>query len=341
MTSLGRVVVTVAVAAVVIGLTVVGVYYLRGDAPAKELPRTKPEVVSTPDPSRARDVGAGDDSPAVRQVLYSSGGAGGARAAPAAPAGPAASGVSLTGTAPVVLSDTGADVGLAAAREGRLVEAQKLLSDALRKGIAGSRAQDVRTALAEVTDKLMFSATTPAGYAYIKAYEVVSGDSLTTIGRRFMVPLELVQKMNRLGSDRLTVGQKLRVLQGPITVEISKSRFELQAWCGDACLKSWPIAIGKEDSTPDGTFVVTKKLRNPPYQPQHKPKSFFRESGAPDNPLGSRWIDLGNHYGIHGTIDPTSIGKEASEGCIRMHSKDVEELFDLVVPGASKVTIRS
>ena len=61
----------------------------------------------------------------------------------------------------------------------------------------------------------------------------------------------------------------------------------------------------------------------------------------PITPWAYAWIDIGNHYGLHGTIDPTSIGHAASEGCIRLNNKDVEELFDLVVPGSTKVTIKA
>jgi lipoprotein-anchoring transpeptidase ErfK/SrfK len=55
--------------------------------------------------------------------------------------------------------------------------------------------------------------------------------------------------------------------------------------------------------------------------------------------LGERWIDLGESYGIHGTIEPDSIGKAASRGCIRMREKDVIEVYDFLVKG-SEVVIR-
>ena len=59
----------------------------------------------------------------------------------------------------------------------------------------------------------------------------------------------------------------------------------------------------------------------------------------PANPLGERWIDIGNSYGIHGTIDPASIGKSESQGCIRLHNDDVEAVYDLLTIG-SEVVIR-
>jgi lipoprotein-anchoring transpeptidase ErfK/SrfK len=62
-----------------------------------------------------------------------------------------------------------------------------------------------------------------------------------------------------------------------------------------------------------------------------------------NNPLGTRWIPIegaGKDYGIHGTWEPDSIGKESSKGCIRMRNEDVQWLFDLIVAGESKITIK-
>ncbi len=338
MTRTGLVVVTVLVGGILVGLTWWGVHYLKSGETAAPAPaRPEPVHVETPRPGRAVEpateveeteptpVGEIAVGPDVQEFAAPP-------AVPATPAAPAAPAVGGGGA--------DADAGLAAARAGRLVEAQQRLSEAVRKGAAGARAAEVHKALGEVTDRLLAGPETPAGYPYIKIYEVASGDALAQIGRRFLVPYELLMRMNRLGSDRINAGQRLRVLQGPVHIEILKGRFELRAWCDQVCLKVYPIALGKENSTPEGTFVVEKKIKNPPYQPQHKPKSAFRDAGAPDNPLGSRWIDIGKSYGIHGTIEPQSIGTNASEGCIRLLSKDVEELYDLVVPGASKVTIR-
>jgi len=53
-----------------------------------------------------------------------------------------------------------------------------------------------------------------------------------------------------------------------------------------------------------------------------------------DNPLGTRWMGLNlKGFGIHGTNVPSSIGKAASHGCVRMAKRDLEELFELVEVG--------
>lgn len=97
-------------------------------------------------------------------------------------------------------------------------------------------------------------------------------------------------------------------------------------------VKSYPIAVGAEESpSPTGEFRIVNKLTDPTY---YSPGMIV--SPGPANPLGSRWMGLDKeHYGIHGTNDPASIGQAASQGCIRMAQTDVEELFTLAGIGDS------
>ncbi|MDA1676805.1 L,D-transpeptidase [Bacillus cereus group sp. TH152-1LC] len=103
---------------------------------------------------------------------------------------------------------------------------------------------------------------------------------------------------------------------------------------GKLLLKSFPIAIGRDDSpTSEGRFTVVYKEKNRP---------FYKgdiAGGAANNPLGTRWLGLningteGNTYGIHGTNQIESIGMKVSGGCIRMKNTDVEWLYAHVVKG--------
>jgi hypothetical protein len=51
--------------------------------------------------------------------------------------------------------------------------------------------------------------------------------------------------------------------------------------------------------------------------------------------LGTRRLDLGDGYGIHGTDNPASIGQSVSHGCVRMHNEDVERLYPMVPVGTA------
>jgi lipoprotein-anchoring transpeptidase ErfK/SrfK len=95
-------------------------------------------------------------------------------------------------------------------------------------------------------------------------------------------------------------------------------------------IKVYSVAVGANESpTPDGEFKIVNRLTSPTYY--HPGKVIG--PGA-DNPLGSRWMGLSlKGFGIHGTNVPSSIGKAASHGCVRMAKKDLEEFFELVQVG--------
>lgn len=106
--------------------------------------------------------------------------------------------------------------------------------------------------------------------------------------------------------------------------------------------RTFPVATGKTTTlTPEGLFNVTVKAKNPYYRKKNIP------GGDPRNPLGSRWIGFdakgtdGRIYGIHGTNQPSSIGKYISNGCIRMHNKHVEYLFDQVPVGTKVLVVKT
>ena len=98
----------------------------------------------------------------------------------------------------------------------------------------------------------------------------------------------------------------------------------------------YPVAVGAAKSpSPTGSFEVKTRLVKPTY---YHPGKVIPAGGG--NPLGTRWIGLSTKgYGIHGTNVESSVGKAASHGCIRMHRKDLEQLFASVQVG-DQVEIR-
>ncbi|WP_433708575.1 L,D-transpeptidase [Paenibacillus illinoisensis] len=92
---------------------------------------------------------------------------------------------------------------------------------------------------------------------------------------------------------------------------------------GDQVVKGYPVATGKMlTQTPNGEFTIVNKQENP------------------GGPFGVLWMGLSKpHYGIHGTNEPSSIGKSVSHGCIRMYNPDVLDLSSKVSVG-TRVTIR-
>ncbi|MCM8819304.1 MAG: L,D-transpeptidase, partial [Candidatus Omnitrophica bacterium] len=100
-------------------------------------------------------------------------------------------------------------------------------------------------------------------------------------------------------------------------------------------IKTYVVSTGKNNSTPVGNFKIINKLINP---------TWFKAGAvipadSPENVLGSRWLGFNlKGYGIHGTIEPNNLGKQVTDGCIRMRNQDVEELYD-IVPEGTEVSI--
>jgi lipoprotein-anchoring transpeptidase ErfK/SrfK len=94
--------------------------------------------------------------------------------------------------------------------------------------------------------------------------------------------------------------------------------------------KVYIVAVGKKSTpSPTGTFTIMNRVTNPTYSHEGKVVA-----PGPKNPVGTRWMGLSaKGYGIHGTNVPSSIGKAASHGCIRMRKDDLEELFASVEKG--------
>jgi L,D-transpeptidase ErfK/SrfK len=101
---------------------------------------------------------------------------------------------------------------------------------------------------------------------------------------------------------------------------------------GDRVVKTYDVAVGKPSTpTPEGEFRIINHIPNPTYY-----GTGVVVGPGNGNPLGTRWMGLSvKGYGIHGTNVPSSIGKAASHGCIRMRQQDLEELFDLVKVGTT------
>ena len=95
-------------------------------------------------------------------------------------------------------------------------------------------------------------------------------------------------------------------------------------------VKIFPTAVGAAKSpSPTGSFEIVARIPDPTWYTKGK----IVPPGKA-NPLGTRWLGLSKKgYGIHGTNRPSSIGHNASHGCIRMRNQDVEELFGMVALG--------
>lgn len=181
--------------------------------------------------------------------------------------------------------------------------------------------------LNKMAQALYFS---PQPNNYYEPYVVKPGDQLRVVGQRYKLSWEYIAKLNHVDARKIRMGQKLKVVPGPFAAVVFLDRYELVVHLSGSFVKSYRVGVGRDGTTPIGTFTVKNKMVDPTY---YGPEGIIPHDD-PKNPLGERWIDLGDSYGIHGTIEPDSIGKNESRGCIRMLNSEVEEVYDFLVIGS-------
>ena len=213
-------------------------------------------------------------------------------------------------------------------KNGKKYEARNELSDLYFAETDKARRDEIKSKLNELNAELVFSRE-PSQGAFI--YVVRPGDSLIEIATKFNTNYEFIMRINNKHRTSIRVGEHLKILKGKVTVLVDKSDYTLTLLLDGRFIKQYQVGTGKSDKTPEGKFVIDNKLKNPVW---YSPDGIY-QFGDPKNVLGTRWIGFEDKkglygYGIHGTTDPDSIGKEMSNGCVRLKNEDVEDLYDYV-----------
>jgi lipoprotein-anchoring transpeptidase ErfK/SrfK len=214
--------------------------------------------------------------------------------------------------------------------EGKLAEARALLQPLADDGGASDNILDL---LSAIDTKVLFTAA-PAPEK--TDYTIASGDSLGKLAQKFGTTVELIKKSNNLSRDMIRVGDRLRIYQGHFTVSVSKTTNELRLTDNGKFFKRYRVGTGEYSKTPVGEFKITARIANPPWWRSDGKTIPF---GDPENILGTHWLGLNvPGYGIHGTWNTNSIGKQATAGCIRLLNDDIAELY-VVLPVGTPVVI--
>jgi LysM repeat protein len=162
-------------------------------------------------------------------------------------------------------------------------------------------------------------------------YVIQPGDQLRKVANKYQLTWQYLAKLNQVDPKKIRTGKKLKVVEGPFSAVVDLSDYELTIHCHGNFVRKYRVGTGKDGVSPIGEFVVKEKLENPTY---YGPNGDVKAPDDPLNPLGERWIDIGDSFGIHGTIEPDSIGRSESRGCIRMLNSDVEDVYDLLTIGS-------
>lgn len=176
------------------------------------------------------------------------------------------------------------------------------------------------------------------------------GSARERIAERFHMSEALLSKLSP-GQKFERAGDEINVAQVPdrswrtkaAKLEVDKTAQTLKVFDKDKKLLAfYPITAGStEKPAPSGELKVRNVARNPTYRynPEYafkgvRAKESFTVAPGPNNPVGLVWIALpGEGYGIHGTPDPSKIGKTDSHGCIRLTNWDALQLADMVSKG--------
>lgn len=240
---------------------------------------------------------------------------------------------------------------------GDLVQARLRLSDSLRSGtLSPLQAEEVRGTLTVLNDGMIFGPEVTPGDPFTRLYEIKPGDALSRIASRQGVNTNwrFVQRINGIKDPaRIRVGQRIKLVQGPFHAEVDKASHRIDVWLGEGddaiYIRSLPVGLGEFNSTPVGTFRVRRggKMMNPTWTNPRTGEQFA--ANDPLNPIGEYWIGLDGidvhnlqeqGFGIHGTIDPDSIGQDRSMGCVRLADDDIAMVYEMLTEGNSVVLVR-
>jgi hypothetical protein len=205
---------------------------------------------------------------------------------------------------------------------------------------------ELRTKLRQLAEDLLFTRHIEGTD---RSYVPKRGDSLSVLCAKVFpqwgtrVSPGFLVDINRLGAaTNLRAGVAIRVPIGEPKIIIRKGEFRLYYTFAGGYVRDFPVGLGREGTTPEGVFTISEMIRNPDWHPR---AGVIIPHGDPRNILGSRWMafrDTPDHqgFGIHGTTEPASIGKEASSGCVRMLRDDVERLFEWTPRGTPVIIVR-
>ena len=137
----------------------------------------------------------------------------------------------------------------------------------------------------------------------------------------------------------------LATSEAPGTVIIDTGNTTLYYVLGQGRAIRYGVGVGREGFTWSGVQTITRKAEWPDWHPPvqmiaRQPYLPRFMAGGPGNPRGARAMYLGSsEYRIHGTNDPSTIGKYVSSGCIRLTNEDVADLFSRVDVGTRVVVL--
>lgn len=231
---------------------------------------------------------------------------------------------------------------------GGLVQARRTLNATVSPTSTSAVNEQIVQQLVKLADDTIFSSRVLQDDPLVLKHSVAPKENLQKIANIYKITVPLITRINNLANaNAIRQGQPLKVINGPFHAVVCKSTFRLSIYCQDTLVRVFPVALGAEGTTPTGTWKIKNKLYKPTYYPPRGGDMI--SSGDPKNPLGDYWMALEGvegsavgqeRYGIHGTNEPDSIGKNVSMGCIRLRNEDAAQVYEMLVAHDSVVTVK-
>ena len=181
--------------------------------------------------------------------------------------------------------------------------------------------------------------------AQMLSYAPVSSSAFPS-GEAVVAPNDSLERSSSRLPDRLRRTMvALDSKEAPGTIIIDTGNTVLYYVVAPGRAIRYGVGVGREGFTWSGVQTITNKTEWPDWHPPaqmiaRQPYLPRFMAGGPGNPLGARAMYLGSsEYRIHGTNDPTTIGKFVSSGCIRLTNEDVSDLFSRVSIGTRVVVM--
>ncbi len=227
---------------------------------------------------------------------------------------------------------------------GKEFEARAMLTRLILSAPEGAQREELKGILDSINKSLFFSKAPSPDSVF---HTVRGGDTLSGIAKKEGKDVyfsQLIMRVNGIhDAKRIRAGQRLKIPRGKFSAQVQRRAHRLIILLNGHYIKEYLVGVGAPTSrTPLGEFVVANtKAINPPWTSMEDGRVY--KFGDPKNILGTRWIGFVNTeeyqgLGIHGATEPETIGKDVSNGCIRMLNEDVEEVFGMLMPG-DRVTV--
>ena len=236
------------------------------------------------------------------------------------------------------------------------VEARRVLTSAwVDGGLSASERMEAANLAQALSDIVLFDPRMINNDPFSRRYTVKGGDALERIVRREGIDTEwlFLARINKLrNANAIRPGQTLKVPVGTFHAVVDKDDYRLDLYQDNGTervlVRTFDVGLGEFDGTPTGLFGVrpASKLINPVWIDPRSHKQY--EADDPANPIGEHWIGIRglephnrdlDGFGIHGTIEPDSIGQQQSMGCVRLLPDDVAMIYEVLTEPKSRITI--